>query len=338
MNKPFVSLCVAATLFLGLTTSGHSGEKLYDRGDNALWMRRYWIHESPTSKEIKALVASLRERGIKRIYPFLGPMDKEGWPGWRSSTGIKRYIPERAAAFFTEFHRIAPEIKIIPWTGGILNRDVRLTNKAQRKAFADHARRLIALGADGIQLNIEPMPSHSPGYRELLQEVKAAIGKNHILSLAAYPPPTPLHPYPDVHWELPFMRNVCMDADELAVMAYDTAVKSPGTFEKLIATWTRQLAATLPSPSKGGCEWLMGVPAYDDDKGYHRPDVETVEYSLKGIRAGLGSIKVPESFRGVAIYASFTTDSNKWTVYNKLWRGVGPSKTPPPDLRNAVPE
>ena len=26
------------------------------------------------------------------------------------------------------------------------------------------------------------------------------------LSVAAYPPPTPQHPFPDVHWSLPFLR------------------------------------------------------------------------------------------------------------------------------------
>jgi len=52
----------------------------FDRGDNALWMRRHWMHEGPTAAEIAALVESLRARGIRRIYPFLGPMDRAGWP------------------------------------------------------------------------------------------------------------------------------------------------------------------------------------------------------------------------------------------------------------------
>jgi hypothetical protein len=328
-----VVVAVCAPCGGSLAASPKRGE--FDRGDNAIWLRRHWMHEGPTPSEIAALVESLRARGIRRIYPFLGPMDRDGWPGWRSKEGLMRYVPERAGAFLAEIKRMAPEIRVIPWTGGNLGSDVRLQDETQRRAFAAHARRLVALGADGVQLNVEPLPSRAPGFRDLLREVKTAIG-DRTLSIAAYPPPTPLHPFPDVHWELPFMREVCMDADELAIMAYDTAVRSPAVFADLIARWTRELAATLPPPSAGGCEWLMGVPTYDDDTGYHRPDVETIEHSLTGIVAGLSVAQVPEHFRGVAIYASFTTDARKWAVYDRLWRGKEPVTSPPPDPRNTT--
>lgn len=311
---------------------------VFDKGDNALWMRRRWLHEAPPPEEIAELVQSLRARGVRRIYPFLGPMDRDGWPGWRSNAGIVRYIPERAEAFLSLMQRLAPEIKVIPWTGGVLGRDVRLEDAAQRKAFAEHARKLVAMGADGVQLNVEPLPSWSPGYRELLKEVKAAIGQR-TLSVAAYPPPTPLHPFPDVHWELPFLQAVCEDADELAVMAYDTGVSSGPVYEELVATWTRELAATLTPSHAGGCHWLMGVSAYDDDKGYHRPEAETIEHGVRGIVAGLQwAPKPPNHFRGVAIYASFTTDERKWAAYDRLWRGVEPVTSPPPDIRPNAPE
>jgi hypothetical protein len=80
----------------------------------------------------------------------------------------------------------------------------------------------------------------------------------------------------------------------------------------------------------------MGVPTYDDDTGYHRPDVETIEPSLEGIIAGLRGAQTPDHFRGVAIYASFTTDESKWPVYHRLWRGQEPAALPPPDPRNTT--
>jgi hypothetical protein len=277
-------------------------------------------------------VESLRARGIRRIYPFLGPMDQDGWPGWRSKAGLVRYVPERARAFFVEIHRIAPEIRVLPWTGGNLGSDVHLEDANQRRSFAEHARRLVELGADGVHLNIEPLPSWMPGYVELLRAVKSAIG-DRTLSIAAYPPPTELHPYRDVHWELPFLRHVCLNADELAVMAYDTAVRSSAIFAGLVSRWTMQLAATLPTPVAGGCEWLMGVPTYADDTCYHRPGVETIESSLDGIASALRRIARAENLRGVAIYASFTTDARKWAVYDRRWRGREPMTSPPPDPR-----
>jgi hypothetical protein len=307
----------------------------FDRGDNALWMRRHWMHEGPTGPEVAALVESLKARGIRRIYPFLGPMDREGWPGWRSKTGLVRYVPERAGAFLAEIHRLAPEIQVIPWTGGNLNTDVQLQDEKQRRGFVSHAQRLIELGADGVHLNVEPLKSGTAAYIEFLREIKAAIGK-HRLSVAAYPPPTAFQPDSEVHWELSFMREVCKSTDEIAVMAYDTGITSAQDYEKTLSAWTRQLAATLPPPSGRGCEWLMGVSAYDDDKDYHRPDVETIEHSLNGIVAGLRGIKIPSNFRGVAIYASFTADERKWAVYDQVWRGVEPVMVPAPDPRNTT--
>jgi hypothetical protein len=246
-----------------------------------------------------------------------------------------RYDPERAARFLAEIHRIAPEIRVIPWTGGLLDSDVNLKDVGQRKAFAEHAHRLVEAGADGVHLNIEPLSSGTSDYLQLLREVKAAIG-DRTLSVAAYPPPIPGQEIEDTHWELRFLREVCRNANEIAVMAYNTGLTSAPAFEKLIATWTQDIAAALPPPRAGGCEWLMGVPAYDDDKDYHRPDVETVEHSLNGIMAGLRAVKNLEHFRGVAIYASFTTDERKWAVFDRLWRGVEPVSSPPPDPRNTT--
>ena len=307
----------------------------FDRGDNAMWLRRHWMHEGPSNDEIADLVASLRARGIRRVYPFLGPMDGDGWPSWRSKSGLRRYDPERAGAFLAEIKRIAPDIKVMPWTGGNLRQDVRLEDLNQRRGFVEHARRLVALGADGVHLNVEPLPSFTPGFRELLREVKAAIG-DKTLSISAYPPPTELHPFPEVHWELPFLRDVCNDADELAVMGYDTAVSSVPVFRDLITRWMGELIATLAPSSAGSCEWLMGVPTYDDDKPYHRPDVETIDTSLAGIIAALRTHGRPDYFRGVAIYASFTTDERKWALYDRLWRGVEPVTSPLPDPRNTT--
>jgi hypothetical protein len=116
-----------------LASSVQAGE--FDLGDNGIWLRRHWMHEGPTKEEIAELVANLRARGIRRIYPFLGPTDPKGWSGWRSKSGLIPYDPERAGAFLREISSIAPEISVLPWTGGNLNMDVRLQDKDQRRGL-----------------------------------------------------------------------------------------------------------------------------------------------------------------------------------------------------------
>jgi hypothetical protein len=91
--------------------------------------------------------------------------------------------------------------------------------------------------------------------------------------------------------------------------------------------------ANLPPPQEESREWLMGVPTYDGGKDYRRPDVEAAGRSLKGIPAGLRGIAPGTGFRGVAVYAPFTTGEAKWAVYGRLWPGRDAFTTPPPDPR-----
>ena len=306
-------------------------EGAFDTGDSGLWMRRHWLHDGPAQTEIDALAQSLRAHGIRRLYPFLGPMDREGWPGWRSKACDVRYRPDLAKLYFSGMQTAAPGIRILPWTGGVVDRDVRLQDVKQRELFADHAKRLAALGADGIHINIEPLPARTPGYLDLLRAVKAALGP-HRLSVAAYPPPTPQQTDGDLQWDRGFLREVCGIADEIVIMGYNTGASSPVLYKEIVTSWMKELAAALPGPSSKGCEWLMGVPAYDDSDEDHRPDVETIENSLNAIVAALATEGRPKNFAGLAIYASFTMNGKKWAAFDRLWRGKAPVAAPLPDF------
>ena len=134
-----------------------------------------------------------------------------------------------------------------------------------------HTRAIVDLGADGVQLNVEPLPDGTAAYLDLLRAVKAAIGPDKTLSVAAYPPTTLLHPFEEVHWSLEYSRQVCEIVDEFAVMAYDTGLRQRLVYRELMDTWATDLAAALPPPEQGGCELLIGLPAYEDDEPWHRP-------------------------------------------------------------------
>ncbi len=314
-----------------------AGSRGFNRDDNGVWLRRQWIHGG-SELDVAQLGARLQALGITRVYPFLGPIDYDGNPGWRHEGAIQPYVPERAGAFFRALKAAAPGVRIVPWSGGHLEDDVRLLDLEQRTAYLGHIARIIELGADGIHINIEPMPSHTVGYLDLLRAIKARIGEDHVLSIAAYPPTTPLQPVAAVHWTLEFTREVCLVADELAVMAYDTGLTEPEAYEGLMADWTADLIATLPPPSAGGCELLIGVPAYEDDEDYHRPDVENLEHGIRGVLAGLlRRDEVPDHFRGIAIYASWTTDADEWALYDRLWRSREPTGGVLPDFEAPQP-
>ena len=318
---PALALVVAAIWIL---RPGAATPPTGNADDNGLWMRRRWLHEARTPDEVAALVQTLKARGVTQLYPFLGPLGAEGRPGWRDGSTIRPYTPELASAFFAAIRAADPALMVLPWSGGVNGRDVQLDDPAFRARFAAAMAEVVALGAHGVQINVEPMRSGSAGYLALLREIKAAIGDKAILSIAAYPPTTPLHPFPDVHWDLDYTTQVCAIADDLAFMAYDTAQTEIPVYTGLVRDWTLQLAQTLPPPDQGGCTWRIGLPAYEDDEPYHHPEVETIGAAIDGVNAALSTIPAPAGFRGVAIYASWTTDDAEWATYDQRWRGRDP--------------
>ncbi len=340
---------------------------------NALWLRRRWLHEPRSDAEIADLAHGLDAHGITTIYPFIGPMLPPSAPGhahpgeparfgWRDGDTLRPYDPRTARAFFDRAHKAAPALKILPWTGGVLDTDVHLDDPAWRASFVASAVALVELGADGVHLNIEPMPEARLGddYLALLDALHAGfVAANHpnaLVSVAAYPPTTPLHPYPDVHWSDAFLTNVCAHADDVSVMAYDTAQTTPEAYSALVRTWTTELATDFVQPPPGldeavagvtgekpaadlpnaRCTWRVGVPDYDDDKPWHRPEAETLAAALQAYNAAKHAFPSSASLlstllvkppAGLALYASWTTDSQEWALFDTVGRGVGPGNT-----------
>ena len=305
----------------------------YDRGENALWLQRQWLHEgAPPGETVAVLVERLRRHGIRRVYPFLGPMNSEGHPGWRGSLGHVPYERAWAEAFLAELAAAAPEVRVLPWTGGRLTRDVRFESEERIAGFLAHCRWLVAAGAHGVHINIEPLPDGRADFLAFLRRVKATIGPERTLSVAAYAPRSWWHPLQSGRWSMDYAEAVAREADELAFMAYDTSCRLPKVYTALVADWTRRLAARLPPPSAGGAEILIGLPSYEDETSTHRPRVENLAAGLAGVRRALAGRPVPEAFRGVAIYADWTTDEEEWAAFERLWRcrGASPFHATPP--------
>ena len=161
----------------------------------------------------------------------------------------------------------------------------------------------------GVQINIEPCPSGHEGFLLFLDELRAALPEGKLLSVAAYPPPTWVHRYPEVHWDRKYFGEVARRTDQMAVMMYDTSLRLSKPYVSLMADWTREAIAWA-----GDTPVLLGVPTYDDaDSGYHHPSVEHLPNALAGIHAGLFSLStLPVNYQGVAIYCEWETDADEW--------------------------
>ncbi len=289
----------------------------HDRRHNGLWLQHGWLGddlwfslndrehlkaELRAEASVVALRARLDEHGIRDVFPHLCPAQPDGslLPVDRAAT--KRFLSVMAGK------------RVMPWIGGVLGSSAQPHEARWRKSFVASAVALLRRFPEfaGVHLNIEPCPSGHAGYLALLDELRAALPEGKLLSVAAFAPPSLLHPFDDVHWSEAYYREVARRAQQLVPMLYDTSLHFVMPYRGLVKSWAKEVLAWSE-----GSEVLLGLPAFDDrGVGYHDPDVECLEHALAGVHGALHELEsVPPSYRGVALYADWTMNDAKWRVF-----------------------
>ena len=296
-----------------------SDEPLPKYSNNAIWLGHGWLGDDVwferynrnrddfrSVEKITALLKKLSDNKITTVYPHLCPAQMNGKIAEYDSGQVERFL-DVAEKY---------DIKVIPWIGGVFKLSARPMDDKWRKNFIGSVDELLKKHPRlaGVQVNIEPWPSWNVGFLKLVDELRVVITGGKILSLAAYPPPTGWHRFPEVHWRLIYIRRLARNCDQMAVMMYDTAIPLEKFYIKLMTDWTDQLARAFRSSK---CELLLGIPAYDDaGVGYHHPRVENISSALRGISAS----EIKSNANGIAIYCEWEMDEAKWQTWRKFIR------------------
>ncbi|MFZ2654065.1 MAG: glycoside hydrolase family 18 protein [Victivallales bacterium] len=284
----------------------------YDLRSNGIWLQHGWLGDDKwfsvnrrdkskfrDSKKIEELAGLLKKHGIKYAYPHLCPSSPRG------------DLPQVDNEQTEKFLDAMDGVDVLPWIGGVYEGCCYPDSEKWRKRFVASIVELLQAHPRlaGIHVNIEPMADGNKGYIILLKKIKSSIPAGKIVSVAAYPPPTRWHQYSDVHWGKSYYFEISNEVDQLAVMMYDTSIRVPKIYQKLMSDWTREII-----PWCGNTKVLLGVPSYDDaGVGYHFSSVENLENSIKGINAGLGRFKeLPKNYSGIAVYCEWETDEAEW--------------------------
>jgi Glycosyl hydrolases family 18 len=308
-----VAFLLAGTAYMLWSPGATVTDGRHDRGTNGLWLQHGWLGDDAwfaerkrdpnafrSTEAIAGLAATLRENGITDVFPHLCPANLDG-----TLPGLDTNQVARLTAAL-------PGVRVLPWIGGVLDQHCLLGTPSWRTNFVASTAALLRdhPGLAGVQVNIEPMPDGTSEFIDLLRALKVAIGPDKILSVAAYPPPTRWHPFPEVHWSEAYFRSVAEAADHLAVMMYDTAIRQGKPYQRLMADWTEEILAWTPADTSV----QLGLPVYDDaGSGYHHPRSENLANALAGIHAGLLRHPAPSpSYQGVAIYCEWEMDTAEW--------------------------
>ena len=320
----------AATLALVVTggyLAWHPGVEILDgRHDlqaNGIWVQHGWLGADEwfarngkdagrfrDPEKVEALATLLTAHGIQYVFPHLCPCRPDGRLPDVDSAQTERFLDQFANA------------RVLPWIGGVLNDHCSLESPQWRQTFIASTVELLASHPRlaGVHINIEPLPSGSPAFLLLLDEFRTHLPNGAILSVAAYPPPTVWHRYPNVHWEEAYFRQVARRTNLLAVMMYDTSLRWSKPYQALMRDWTIEVLNWA-----GNCPVLLGIPAYDDaDSGYHDPTVENLQNSITGIHAGLRTFKtLPANYRGVCIYSDWEMNGDEWHQFDESFGARG---------------
>ena len=313
-------LFAAGLLYLGYAPAGDRAPHPFNHDRNAVWLEHRWLERDHPNGEMEALFATLAGRGIVYVYPHLIPFNGAG--------RLPEHSREQMRAFLSAARKVAPEMKVLPWVGGIRAGwrrqrpgTVDLADLGQRQRIVAECRGLIDEGFDGIHLDVEPVDDGNDDFLALLRALQPALGPGRVLSLSAIrPAPFALPLAPNFVWSPAYYARVAAAADQIVIMAYDTALPTSALYRRYVAWSTSSVTAAL-ARSHARARVLLGVPTYDDTGFMHRAAVENPENALLGVVAGLRGLGAGGTFEGVALYAEWTTDAKDWAVYERVWRG-----------------
>jgi hypothetical protein len=291
----------------------------FNHDRNAVWLEHRWLERRHADAEMEALLARLRARGIGYAYPHVIPFDAAG--------RLPPHDREQMRAFLAAARRVAPELRVLPWIGGLRKGykrqrpgTVELADLTQRQRIVAEARGLVDEGFDGVHLNVEPVDDGNDEFLALLRALRTAVGPDHVLSIAAIrPAPVGLPRAPNFAWSPGYYARVSATVDQIVIMAYDTALPTPSLYRRYVRWAARSVAGALDA-SGSEARVLMGIPTYEPFGFMHRRGVESPENALVGVVAGLRGLGAGGTFEGVALYAEWTTDAAEWAVYERLWR------------------
>ncbi len=299
----------------------HSGA-YFNRGRNASWVSVDWSKDAHTPEEIRALADEMDRHQVQTIFVYVSYLK----PG-----GYFNPTYDHAAEFVRAFKAAQPGATVEAWIGIPLDKPTistpgyaRIGDPAVRRMIADFCKRLVTeMGFDGVHLDPEPIPSGDEDTLQLLDDVRAAIGRDKILSLATreivpFWNDAPLPPAWGL-WRANYYRRIAGRVDEVAAMTYDSTLPTPWLYEH----WLRFQVVGITRAVQGvQTRLLLGVPTSEEETWTHRPRAENMRSGLRGIIAGLNDADaVTESVVGVAIYPHWETDAAQWAEYDKLWLG-----------------
>jgi hypothetical protein len=316
---------IAAGVYVAYAPYGDTAAHPFNQDRNAVWLEHRWLEKPHSVEEMEQMFRFLDHHGIVYAYPHLIPFDASG--------RLPAHSREQMRSFLAVTRKVAPGMKVLPWVGGLrvgykrtIQGTLDLADMGQRQRIVAECRGLVDEGFDGVHINVEPIADGNVDFLALLRAIRTAVGPDGIVSLSATRPgPISLPVARNFFWTTAYYERVAAVADQVVVMAYDTALPTPILYRRYVSYAAERVTSALVR-SHARARVLVGIPSYEETGLMHRAGVETLENGLLGTVAGLRGVGGGGTFEGVALYAEWTTGPEEWAVYERVWRGQDPPR------------
>ena len=313
-----VGCVLGATGGLWVNDLGTPSASARTRQGDAVWLGHAWVDGRKGPADVDALVRQMGG-GVHDLFVHTGPLRHDGT--------LDPTLYPRASWLVAALHQAVPGIRVQAWLGAALGSgQVQVGSEGpgldltRTDQIIGSFRQALDAGFDGIHVDFEPVHSGDQDFLNVLEQAHLLTTERHAVLSVSVPQTEPV---PGIHllgaaladhpkwWTAGYLSDVADRVDQVAVMAYDSALPLRSLFSGYVQQQTRLALQSVPS----SVDLLIGLPAYHDDNAFHHASAETVAAAIRGVRlADHGRLKF-----GVALYVDFAATAADWAAYHHDW-------------------
>ena len=306
--------------------------------ENATWIKSTYFRgydpitkKRHSTKDVEQLAIRLQINNIKYAYIFAGPYQKDGrLPDYAFSKTAKNSI--------AILKKIYPEVKILPWIGGVQNKTVYLERKEWVKnAILDTVKLIKNMPIDGIHLDLEyvlhsgvkfnhnklSVGRYSKYWSQFHKKLRQALPDIFISSVVVSTA-TGTKPWKYKH-TLNEIKELSFIVDQISFMFYETGLMDLKDYSDNLKEQITMIKELKILPINRS-QYLIGVGIFNEEsnlKSYR-------DLGFKNLPFILGLLQKESVVDGLAIFCEWMTTEREWNqLRNYLQKNGVKSYFPP---------
>lgn len=343
LKKVILLSLVLVAILLGDSLRRNISSPLILSQHNAVWSRSLFFKgyanttgEPLTMSDIQEFANTLKANRIEYAYIFSGPFNSDGTlPDWAFS--------DLAIQSIQEIKKWYPEVKLLPWVGGVQGRTVFLDNQSWRERALASTKKLVeTLKVTGVHFDFEklhnpkaydePIPadpwgdSYAEGLIQFHKDVRSILPELYVSSVVVSTAKD-TRPWKRKHSKKE-LEELFPLVDQISFLYYDTSIKDQEIFKSNLLEQLRTIKEIQDSTGSNP-ETLIAIGTFINDpslRQYRDLHIENIPNSLETLKLSIVEMNMHEPIvDGIAVYCEWQTDEEEWRQIREHWTSVNQS-------------